>query len=229
MIRLLFIYFCFLSYSFAKSVVYFLSPRKTGTIKGEADMKTMMDEVKFMNNVIERAHRTAVEKGWWDDADSQDGRNREEAVALIHSEVSEALEHYRDGRMAIFHHVTGKPDGFPVEMADVIVRCADLMGRSGFLISTEANKNFFNPSEQIINVIKGKKASAMLTELHRIIALGAGEHATHTDGCFERALESVIWSVYRICKELDVDLEQAIELKMAYNETRPYRHGGRKA
>lgn len=31
------------------------------------------------------------------------------------------------------------------------------------------------------------------------------------------------------CAYYDIDIEQAIKLKMAYNKTRPYRHGGKKA
>jgi NTP pyrophosphatase (non-canonical NTP hydrolase) len=92
-----------------------------------------------------------------------------EKLALIQSEISEALEDWRSNKMGMlydFHAVgmgifstprhegyIGKPVGFPSEMADAVIRIAEL------------------------------------------------------------------------CEYLGIDLEKAIEEKMAYNETRPYKHG----
>ncbi len=77
----------------------------------------------------EEIHSLAVEKGWWENAE----RNIiPEKLALIHSEISEALEAYRIGEMETYHDTNGKPEGFGVELADAIIRIYDLAGWLGY-------------------------------------------------------------------------------------------------
>ena len=81
-----------------------------------------------IKTLIEESHKTATEKGWWDKPD----RNVPELLALIHSEVSEALEAYRETGLEqldkVWYTSTDKPEGFTVELADVLIRIADLCG-----------------------------------------------------------------------------------------------------
>lgn len=84
-----------------------------------------------LNELRDEIHATAREKGWYNDGE----RNIPEALALIHAEVSEALEEYRDrGRLGlneVFARIPGdpaKPEGFAVEVADILIRCLDLAG-----------------------------------------------------------------------------------------------------
>lgn len=70
----------------------------------------------------EQVHKLAIEKGWW-----EEGRDVGSLIALIHSELSEALEEYRNGHpLNGVYWKDGKPEGFPIELADVLIRLLDL-------------------------------------------------------------------------------------------------------
>lgn len=75
-----------------------------------------------INELVQQAHSTAARKGWWDLEP-----NIPEKLALIHSEISEALEEYRNGLMET-RIENAKPEGFAVELADAVIRIADLCG-----------------------------------------------------------------------------------------------------
>jgi NTP pyrophosphatase (non-canonical NTP hydrolase) len=128
----------------------------------------IIHEPKSITELIKEAHENAVEHGWWEEE-----RTFGEQIALMHSELSEALEEYRNGKginqlyySGIFdgeNYVAGqptqvckKPEGIPAELADVVIRIFDTCGKYG------------------------------------------------------------------------IDLEKAIEIKMAYNKIRPYKHGGKR-
>ena len=110
-----------------------------------------------ISTLLKESHATAVEKGWWDNP-----RNFSELIALIHSEVSETLEAWRDGddgkdvRYSV-HFDEAKPDGTAIEFADILIR------------------------------------------------------------------------VFDACAGFGIPIENALRVKMAYNKTRPHRHGGKRA
>lgn len=120
-----------------------------------------------ISEMVKKAHDNAVNHGFWENP-PEFGT----AVALVHSELSEALEEMRTGNRIrpgepvpmVYYSGEGyvaseptecckKPEGVAVELADAVIRIADLCGFMG------------------------------------------------------------------------IDLEAAIVEKMAYNETRPYKHG----
>ena len=84
-----------------------------------------------IQKLIIDSHKTSISKGWWENPD----RNIGELLALIHSEISEALEVYReqgnDGLKKIWTENDGKPEGFTIELADAVIRIADLCGALG--------------------------------------------------------------------------------------------------
>jgi NTP pyrophosphatase (non-canonical NTP hydrolase) len=81
-------------------------------------------------------HTNSRDHGFWPELDAGiDATIRHRMVeeqiplklALIHSEISEALEEYRDGNIETYHRETdGKPEGFGIELADAIIRILDL-------------------------------------------------------------------------------------------------------
>ena len=74
---------------------------------------------------------TAKTKGWWDGGE---GTSVGTKIALMHSELSEALEEFRktpDRLEMYFEGESDKPEGFVVELADCVIRIMDLCEHLG--------------------------------------------------------------------------------------------------
>jgi NTP pyrophosphatase (non-canonical NTP hydrolase) len=74
----------------------------------------------WITEMVFNCHGGARARGWWDNQ-----RNVGEALCLIHSEISEAMEGFRRARMD--EHLPDLPS-IAVELADALVRIFDLAG-----------------------------------------------------------------------------------------------------
>ena len=116
-----------------------------------------------ISGLVKEAHENAAKHGFWDDPPAFGT-----SIALIHSELSEALEEVRAGRPAKYYPCNAggvcceddgsascgsrvwnpetpdifckakshKPEGYAVELADAVIRIADLCGYMGIDLET---------------------------------------------------------------------------------------------
>ena len=77
-----------------------------------------------IEELLDESYQTAVDKGW---RGEHDDRTFGDEVVLMHSELSEAIEAFREGddMTEVTFKENGKPEGVAVELADVMIRIAD--------------------------------------------------------------------------------------------------------
>lgn len=98
--------------------------------------------------MMQEVYENTVDKGWYDKE-----RSFGDMIALLHSEVSEALEAYRDHELdSLEKHFdvrciepdrcecTPKPIGVGSELADVLIRLLDTCHRYGIDLANEFEK-----------------------------------------------------------------------------------------
>lgn len=199
-----------------------------------------MKPITSWETLLEVAHPLAVEKGWWQDMD----RPIDEQCANFHAEISEAWEEYRSRRMETWYSYSGKqvepvdhagknaeegvkygyvdgylmplkPEGFWVEIADLLVRLADTCGRY------EWKPKLIRPARH------AKSISHLVCLLHHLVEC----MCTWDDWDDQSIAEE---QVGLVLGHLSIfpgapDLWPIVNEKVAYNRTRPHRHGGKVA
>jgi NTP pyrophosphatase (non-canonical NTP hydrolase) len=167
-----------------------------------------------LNELTIEVHNNAKAHGWWDEE-----RTFGEIIALIHGELSEALEEYRSGHgLNEVYYKDGKPEGIPVELADTIIRILDYCGK----MNVEPMKHF----EKMAYINLGDPFGDTITKLHARLSKAYILHSTDKD-IGDYTLVTVISMIFKYCNGNGIDIEEAIRIKHEYNKTRPYKHGGK--
>ena len=115
----------------------------------------------YISDWCKYIHQWAIDKGFWE----LNKRNIPEQLCLMHSELSKALEEYRnDGNVGTYFKGIGylhpdeyfdfaekgnKPEGFGIELADCMIRIMDTAGAYGinleYLIAVKMAYNKTRP------------------------------------------------------------------------------------
>lgn len=149
------------------------------------------------------AHQIAVAAGWWEPAPSDDA-----VWCNFLAEVSEAWEEYRAGwPLADIRTVNGKPEGFFVEIADLVIRIADYAEARWWELGCRVVPPQTNPATFCL----------WLSEL----LIGSREDGN------PYTFNTVVGGCLAFAEQHGVNLQDVVRLKMDYNRTRPYRHGGK--
>lgn len=145
------------------------------------------------------------------------------ALALLHSEVSEAVEAWRiwgtgDGTAGSGIIPGGnpgaKPEGVGSELADVLIRLLDDSVRYDLRLPEYPRRSQFRAGADFLKD---------MNTLHDKISL-----ASVNRGELGPLLADVLDFVTAVVVAWGIDLQAEYERKMAYNMNRPYRHGGKR-
>ena len=174
-----------------------------------------------LRDLQREAHAIAKVHGWWDEPRTFGG-----LIALVHSELSEALEAYRDEVLPSKPHLLSTK--VASELADVVIRVADMAEWYG-LENLQEWIDSLRESDLSGITTFGEwitcchlLASKAIEQLHE----DANDPEHGIKMAFGR-LGSLVMLIQRMAAHYGIDLDAAIVAKMEYNQSRPYRHGGK--
>lgn len=200
--------------------------------------------VEQIENWIKEISEVNIEKGW-----RKEGLEICDFTSNLHGEISEAFEDYRNNKginevwyeyndgivsekkqlpeseLYMFGNlkkeILGKPCGIPSELSDIVIRALDMIGYYG-LESYYMEEFEIKISENKLEILINNKFTKNISELHNIVSsMSSGEHLV-------AKVDYLIKHCFVIANENEIDLIEQINDKIAYNRTRPSRHGGKR-
>jgi len=162
----------------------------------------MTPTIDYINDLCTRAHTNAKDKGWYDEGE----RSWAELMALVHTELAEMTEAYRKGNPSDEH--CPEFDSVSIELADAVIRLADAYGWAGEVT--------VSPDPWCIGAGTHLGPVGAIAWMHGAIQYVRCGNDVHT-----------FLVLFRYADDRNIDLPAAIEAKMKFNTTRPYRHGGK--
>lgn len=204
----------------------------------------MVIEGKQVKEWVERAYNNAVKHGW-----HEEKKPTAHWVMMISTEVTEAVQADRKGRWmdeldksgldcviandnhgGLFkkfysEHIEGTVES---ELADICIRLFDFMGLKNVKCRTE-----YITDEENIELCKTRDFTVNAFFISRgILNFATPNNSLLSKAYFNEIIEAyfndIIVATFEWAESLGIDLVQHINLKMRYNETREYHHGGKK-
>ncbi len=194
-----------------------------------------MNLAKFAREI----HEQSVAHGWWENGDLI------EKLTMIHSEISEAVDEYRNARPMVYvpdlvsddeavpRYETDwakfdgrKPEGIAVELADMCIRIFDLMAHCGcedvlqvtdlLLLGGRMERSLPHLAAELHDDVSGAyRAMRVLTS-----------EQVQADDTID--LVDAVYLIADWLRNRKINLWDVMRLKHEYNKTRAYRHGGKK-
>ncbi len=163
------------------------------------------------------AHSIALSKGWWDEE-----RTFGDLIADVHLGLSKGLEAYRSG------NIDGHAFGVASELADVVIRVADMAEHYGVdLAARIASLSLLSRPGEGLDTFGDwiTACHAWLSDTFR--SYGNETRGIDLPGTWLIGMGMLIKCIQAMAAHYGIDLDAAIEAKLEYNRTRPYRHGGK--
>ena len=178
-----------------------------------------------MYKMAQPIHTLAVKNGWWE-GDKDD----REVFAMIHAELSEAIEEYRNGKPMVYH-VDGKPEGIAVELIDACIRMLDWLGskkdaaiRFAFMTAPKVNIDAEARAMNMFMVSADTQLPVLVFILHKRLMVA---YDLSDDSLVSISAIAFIGIIFGWLRTHGVDPEAIMLEKHEYNKTRPHRHGNK--